>query len=155
MSEPRRNLHATAIVVGRRGLIFLGPSGAGKSSLAFSCLAEARAGGAFAALIADDQVFLSQSGDVTIAHRPAAIAGLMEIRGSGLVTLDSVDQAVLDLAILVVDASAAERLPPEGEREALGGQSDLPLIRLARHTYQPLAAIGALYPEFRGEMPFC
>ncbi len=84
MTGAARNVHGTAIVVGKRGLIFLGPPGAGKSELAFACLAHARSHGSFAALIADDQVFISTENGQTIATRPASIEGLLELRGSGI-----------------------------------------------------------------------
>ncbi|WP_165217260.1 HPr kinase/phosphorylase [Affinirhizobium pseudoryzae] len=148
------NVHGTAIVMGTRGLIFLGPPGAGKSELAFACLAAARLQGVSAALIADDQVFISMENGETIATRPDSIAGLLELRGSGIVRLDSVERAVLHLAIRVIDPTRDERLPPEQERTDLGGFGDLPLIRLSARSIAPLATIGALHAEFKGEPPF-
>ncbi len=59
MTEAAFNIHATAIVVGKTGLLFSGPSGWGKSMLAFTCMTEARRLGLFTALVADDQVLLS------------------------------------------------------------------------------------------------
>lgn len=154
MTGAARNVHGTAIVVGKRGLIFLGPPGAGKSELAFACLAHARSQGSFAALIADDQVFISIENGQTIATRPASIEGLLELRGSGILRLDSVERAVLHLAIRVIDPSRDERLPPEGERTNLGGLGDLPLIRVSGRAMVPLATIAALHTEFKGEPPF-
>lgn len=154
MTGPANNVHGTAIVLGKRGLIFLGPPGAGKSELAFACLAAARSQGVFAALVADDQVFISMENGQTIATRPASIAGLMELRGSGIVTLESVERAALHLAIRVIDPLRDERLPPAGERTDLGGLADLPLIRLSGRSIAPLATIAALHAEFKGEPPF-
>ncbi len=94
------NIHATAIVVETTGLIFVGPSGSGKSSLAFSCLAEARALGLSAVLVADDQVFLSLDGADVVARCPPTIAGLMEVRGTGIISLPYQSQAVLHYAVM-------------------------------------------------------
>ena len=67
MSGKATNIHGTAIVIGKTGLLFLGPSGSGKSSLAFACLAAAKPLGLSAALVADDQVFITQRDGATIA----------------------------------------------------------------------------------------
>ncbi|MBT9372779.1 HPr kinase/phosphorylase [Rhizobium sp. CSW-27] len=148
------NIHATAIAVGTRGLLFVGPSGCGKSMLALACLAAARRAGAFAALVADDQVFIRRAGNRLIAERPASIAGLIEIRGSGIAEVASIAKASLDLAIRPLAGNEAERLPPEDEMLALGEAMALPLLRLLRSTTEPLAAIAALRPDFQGERPF-
>jgi serine kinase of HPr protein (carbohydrate metabolism regulator) len=147
------NLHATAIVVGTRGLLFTGPSGAGKSMMAFNCLAMAGRHGVFSALIADDQVFVSGSGGRVIATCPPAIAGMMELRGSGIVRMENVESATLDLVIRVVSLADADRLPPEHERFPIAGE-ELPLVRIANTASDPLAVIGALIPSWRSERPF-
>ncbi|TDK30406.1 HPr kinase/phosphorylase [Rhizobium deserti] len=148
------NIHATAIVVGTRGLLFTGPSGSGKSMLAFACLAAARRQGAFAALVADDRVLVSRHGNQLIASSSPSIAGLMELRGSGIVEVESLSSAVLDLAIQVVSLADAERLPPEKERFKLPPLGELPLRRLPSNALEPLAVIAALMPGFRGQLPF-
>lgn len=155
MTAGPTNIHATAIAVGTRGLLFVGPSGCGKSMLALACLAAARRAGAFAALVADDQVFIRRAGNRLIAERPASIAGLIEIRGSGIAEVASIAKASLDLAIRPLAGNEAERLPPEDEMLALLGEAmALPLLRLLRSTTEPLAAIAALRPDFQGERPF-
>lgn len=138
------NIHATAIVVGRTGILFTGPSGAGKSSLAFTCLAEAEKRGSFAALVSDDRVFVSCQSGRLIGRRPNSIAGLLELRGSGIVPLRSVAAAVLDIAVLPVAVQESERLPPEDERLDLGSAGHLPLLRVDRDAADPLARISAL-----------
>lgn len=148
------NLHASAIVIGTRGILFTGASGLGKSMLAFACIAAAKRQGAFAALIADDQVFISRHGSHLIARRPQTIAGLIELRGSGIATIDSVASAALDLAVEVVSLPESERLPPENEHFQLAGLGKLPLIKIWNGTPDPLAIIGALAPQFHYQMPF-
>ena len=148
------NIHATAIIIGTRGLLFTGPSGSGKSRLAFACLTAARRQGAFAALVADDRVLLSRWGDHLIASRPASIAGLIELRGSGIAEIESHPSAVLDLAVGVIFLADSERLPPENERFNISERGDLPLLRRCPTSPGPLAYIAALMPSFRGQTPF-
>ncbi len=149
-----RNVHGTAIVVGERGLIFLGPSGIGKSMMAFTCLTIARRAKAFSALISDDQVFLDHKDDRIVATCPPSITGLMELRGSGIVKMDNVASAPLDLAVQLVSVAGTDRLPPENEYWQIGDLGRLPLVRIADTAADPLAIIGALMPAWRQEAPF-
>lgn len=144
---PARNVHATAIVVGTTGLMFVGPSGSGKSSLALSCLSQARRIGLFAALVADDQVFIRVAGDHVIAHRPSTIAGLMEIYGTGIGALQSLPYAVMHYAIEVVDPLVGERLPDDDARFFVSEGASLPLLRLVRTASEPLFVLATLIPE--------
>lgn len=141
------NIHGTAIAIGTCGLLFVGPSGAGKSSLALTCLESARRDGQFAALIADDQVFLENANGEVVATRPPATSGLIEIRHSGIATIDSVEAAIIRLVILVVDRHNAERLPPDDEIYDLPIDLSLPLLRIVRDTPVPLATIIRLRPD--------
>lgn len=149
-----RNVHGTAISVGGRGLIFIGPSGIGKSMMAFNCLTIARRAGVSSALIADDQVFLTPQEDRIIATCPPSIAGLMELRGSGIVKMDHVQSVALDLAVQPVSGPGAERLPPENEYWQIADIGRLPMVRIAATASDPLAIIGALMPTWRQEAPF-
>jgi serine kinase of HPr protein (carbohydrate metabolism regulator) len=148
------NIHATGIVTGNRGLLFVGPSGIGKSMMAFTCLALARRQKASALLVADDQIFMSRDGDRIVATCPPAIAGMMELRGSGIVMMDHVASAQIDLVIQVVSTAHSERLPPENEQFRLDGIGMLPLVRIANTVTDPLAVIGAVRPDWRTELPF-
>jgi len=141
------NIHGTAIAIGTRGLLFVGPSGAGKSSLALNCLESARRDGQFAALIADDQVFLNNANGQVVATRPPSTAGLIEIRHSGIATIDSIEAAIIHLVILVVDRQNAERLPPDDEAYDLPIGLSLPLLRISHDTPSPLTAIIGLRPD--------
>ena len=145
MPDPA-NIHGTAIVVGRTGLLFLGPSGVGKSALAFACLASARQLGISAALVADDRVLISRRSDGLLAECPPAIAGLIEIRGTGLLRVPSISSAPLHLAVLPVDLATAERLPPDDEQIDVAEGVSLPVIRLSSASINPLAIIMARHP---------
>lgn len=144
MTGAEINIHATAIVAGRTGLLFIGPSGAGKSSMAFACLAEGRGLGLYTALIADDQVLVRRFGDRLVARGPESIAGRMELRGSGIVSVDAIDAAVLRFVIMPVDADSCERLPEEGERMTVHDGVSLPLLRIPLQASHTLARIQSL-----------
>jgi serine kinase of HPr protein (carbohydrate metabolism regulator) len=142
------NIHGTAIVVGETGLLFLGPSGVGKSSLAFACIASAKQLGLFASLIADDRVLVSERDGRLVAECPPSIAGLIEIRGTGILQIPSVFSAKIHFAVLLGDPATAERLPPDDERVEVAGTISLPVIRLSTTSINPLAIIMAKHPTY-------
>lgn len=144
---PAINVHATAIVVGTVGIVFTGPSGSGKSKLAFACLAAARRAGLFAALVADDQIFLESVNGHVIARRPEPIAGLMEFRGTGIGTVESLPHALVHLAVHPVISAESQRLPGESEQVALTETISLPLLRLPVDTADALAVLGVFQPD--------
>ncbi len=80
-------------------MLLLGPSGSGKSDLVLRLLDRGFA------LVADDRVELDEDG---VASAPAALAGLLEVRGLGLVQLPYLERATLALA---VELGLAERMP--------------------------------------------
>ncbi|MDF1610468.1 HPr kinase/phosphatase C-terminal domain-containing protein [Hoeflea sp. YIM 152468] len=125
----RETIHATAIVVGQTGLLFLGPSGSGKSSAAFACLAEAAAWGWNAALIADDRTMLMVQAGRIVASCPKPIRGLIEVRGSGIITTRHVDRAVMHCAVALTEPSPLSRLPAEHETFSCSAAT-IPLLRL-------------------------
>jgi serine kinase of HPr protein (carbohydrate metabolism regulator) len=130
MTDEAVNIHATAIVLGTCGFLFVGPSGAGKTAAALSCLAAARASGLFGALVSDDQVLISVRNGKLVAHRPASIAGLAEIRGAAIVQVETIAAAVMDFAVQPVKSPFEPRLAPENEVFALPSGIFLPMLRL-------------------------
>lgn len=118
--------HATAVLVGAHAVLIRGPSGAGKSRLALE-LIQAAGGGhlRFARLVADDRVSLEAVNGRLVARAPDALAGLLEVRGVGILQLPYEACAIVGL---VVDlAAAAERLPPPDQQ-----QTEIAGIRLPR-----------------------
>lgn len=106
-------LAGTCVAREGAGVLLLGPSGAGKSDLALRLLARGFD------LVADDQVVIEDG----TASPPAALAGLLEVRGLGIIRLPHAPRAQL---ALVVALGEAERLPMPARHEPLG----LPLVRV-------------------------
>ena len=97
-------VHASCIAIGSCGVLLMGPSGAGKSDLALRLID----GGAV--LVADDQVALRAEGSALHARPPDALAGRMEIRGIGIVTLAWRAPVTVGLAVELL-AHEPPRLP--------------------------------------------
>jgi len=119
-----RNLHGTCILLNGRGVLILGAPGSGKSDLALRLMdAPGWGAGAIAMdarLVADDQVFLRREADRLIAAAPPALAGLIEIRGLGIVRVEAAPEAPLALVVQLVPAAAIERLPERSTLTLLG-----------------------------------
>lgn len=129
------NLHATAIVIGTCGLLITGPSGAGKSRLALALVGEAHARGWFGRIVADDRVLIERTASgMPVARAPETIFGMVEARGSGILTLASISRAVLHHAVVPAAPTGEDRVPPPGEHFDCGGGLWLPATRLL---YQP------------------
>lgn len=82
-----------------------------------------------ARLVGDDRIDLTAENGTLIARAPATIAGKIEVRGIGILSLPAVDRTPLRLAVDLVAPSALERLPEPRHCSYLG--IDLPLIALA------------------------
>ena len=109
---PEASVHASAVLVGDRGVLIRGPSGAGKSRLAFDLILAGRAGQVPPAiLVGDDRVYLDTVGGQLVVRPVPELAGLIEIRGLGIRRCDVVREAVVAL-VVDLDAADAERLPP-------------------------------------------
>jgi hypothetical protein len=100
------NIHAGCVAIGRAGILLLGKSGAGKSDLALRLID----GGA--ELVADDRSELYVARGRLCARAPASIAGLIEVRGLGVIALPFRAHATVALAVMV--GEYAKRLPEPG-----------------------------------------
>ncbi len=116
-------IHATCIRIGTHGVLLRGASASGKSDLALRLID----GGA--ALVADDQTELTAAGGVLTARPPQALAGLMEVRGLGILRVGNAESAQVRLVIDLVPPEACERMPKPGRCELCG--VSLPLVALA------------------------
>jgi len=116
-------VHATSVAIGGRAVLLRGRSGSGKSDLALRLI------DAGAELIADDQSELRRDGDAIVVCAPSAIAGLIEVRGLGLVRLNPRAAALLALIADLVAPERIERLPELGRETVLG--IAVPVVALA------------------------
>jgi serine kinase of HPr protein (carbohydrate metabolism regulator) len=123
------NIHASAVVLGDRGVLIAGASGSGKTGLALALVLHARSFGLFGRLVGDDQLFLSVHGGRLFCAAPRAIAGLAEIRGLGPRPVDFETKAPVDLFVRLADSREAPRFA-EPETETLAGCA-VPRLTLA------------------------
>lgn len=147
------NIHASCVLLGeagthmhadaRAGILLLGQSGSGKSQLALRLIERG------AILVSDDRTELHSNSDVLVAQTPRNLAGLLEVRGMGVVELPFAPQAQIALAVLLQD-EFPERYP---EREDFQPPEQLrhpverrpPLIRLgSRELAGPAKIISAI-----------
>lgn len=109
-------IHASCVAFDEGGVLLRGPSGAGKSDLALRLIDRG------ARLVADDRVDLDRHGGRVRARAPAALAGLMEIRGLGIVRMPFAAEADVALVVDLVPRGEVERLPEEQAEKMLGAR---------------------------------
>ncbi|MGF1627302.1 MAG: HPr kinase/phosphorylase [Alphaproteobacteria bacterium] len=107
-------LHATCIAIGPHGVLLRGGSGSGKSDLALRLIEEG------AMLVADDQVTVRVRGGRLEASPPQAIAGLIEVRGFGIVRLPYRAPVTVVLVATLVERAEVPRLPEPDRVEVAG-----------------------------------
>ena len=114
-------LHASTVATDGRAVVIVGPSGAGKSDLALRLLDRGFT------LVSDDRTIVKRDGDRLVASAPANIAGKLEIRGIGIVEMETSGE--VPVGLLVELTSEIQRLPDENrERPVLGVK--IPLISI-------------------------
>jgi serine kinase of HPr protein (carbohydrate metabolism regulator) len=118
----RTSLHASCVSLSGSGVVLLGPSGSGKSDLALRLI---DAGGR---LVADDRLVVERRGERLIGRPPEAVAGLIEVRGVGIMRVDHCAATPLDLVVELGGAGPWPRVPEPMTHEVLGVA--LPYLRL-------------------------
>lgn len=112
-------VHASTVASDGRAVLISGPSGSGKSDLTLRLLDRGFT------LVSDDQTIVRREGDRLIASSPPNIAGKLEIRGIGIVDMETVSD--VPIALYVELTSEIMRLPDDRrERPVLG--VNLPLV---------------------------
>ena len=96
------NIHAGCVALGKKGVLILGESGAGKSDLMLRLMDEG------AKLVADDRTELYVARGRFCARAPKSIAGLIEVRGLGIIAQPFVTGVGVALAVRL---GTPERLP--------------------------------------------
>lgn len=129
--------HASCVAYGDKAVLIRGPSGSGKSELVLRLIdAEGFGLGQSpqrATLVADDQVMLTLNNNTICAKPAPALAGLLEIRGLGIVSLDYVQDIVLSLVVDLVSAAEISRLPEREELTTMILGVELPRLALDGH----------------------
>lgn len=120
-------VHASCVALGDRGVLLRGAPGAGKSDLALRLI------DAGATLVSDDRVALDDGDGALLASPPARLAGLLEVRGLGIVAMAYTDRCPVHLAVDLVAPEVVERMP-EADSVVLRGH------RIARVVLAPFEA---------------
>ena len=115
------NVHASTVAIGGRAVLITGPSGSGKSDLALRLLDRGFT------LVSDDQTIVRREEDRLIASAPATIAGKLEIRGIGIVEMETASE--MPVALIVELTSDIQRLPDDSRERSIFGVG-VPLISI-------------------------
>ncbi|MCB1519568.1 MAG: HPr kinase/phosphatase C-terminal domain-containing protein [Hyphomicrobiaceae bacterium] len=131
MSADRSTIvHATTVACQGSAVLLRGAPGAGKSDLALRLLTSCQTpilASPFM-LVADDQTVLRRDGSRLVASPPETLAGLLEVRGVGIVPLPFAAEAVVALVVDLSARAEIERLPEPASTRLLDVL--VPLIRL-------------------------
>ncbi len=114
-------LHATCVVLDEAGILIRGEPGSGKSSLALALLDRAGLQGRHASLVGDDRIRIMQSSERLVARPHPAVAGLIEIRGLGILrAAQRMDAAVIRLVVDLVEQGVRVPEPSPATCDILG-----------------------------------
>lgn len=127
-------IHASCAARQGAGVLLLGAPGAGKSDLLLRLLDHGYD------LVADDRVEVEHG----IARPPARLAGLIEVRGLGILRFPFRAEAALALA---VELGAGDRLPRPERRHGV------PLVRIEAAHASAAARVTAALRCALGELP--
>ncbi|MGI9463843.1 MAG: HPr kinase/phosphorylase [Aestuariivirgaceae bacterium] len=135
-------LHATCVAVAGQGVLLTGASGSGKSDLALRLIDQSGCGVGgkpmSAKLVGDDQINLTRRGSTLIASPAAALAGLLEVRGIGIIHCAHLPEAPVHLVVELSPQQSIERMPEPAAMvfEALG----VSVTKIAVDAYQASAS---------------
>ena len=137
-------LHGSCAALEGEAVLFLAPPGGGKSDLLLRLIERGWR------LVADDQVALGVGPEVAMAAPPPALAGMLEVRGLGLLTGLDWSAAPLRLVARLVARGDVPRLPsPESwSAEAV----TLPLIHLDPWAASAPSRLAVALRVLRGEL---
>lgn len=127
MTSGQPTIHASAVAIGDHGILIRGGSGAGKSALAMALIEDPRHD---TTLVGDDRVILDRDGERLWVTPAPALAGLIELRGIGMLRRPHRERAVVRLAVDLLPEAQCPRLPDEAERSVTIHGVALPRLML-------------------------
>ena len=116
------HFHATAVAYCGSGILIRGPSGSGKSDLALRLIDDD------ADLIADDRVVIKVVEKELRLSPPESISGLIEVRGIGVVKIETVQDIPLCLVVELEPSYQTQRMPEI--KEELIKDVSVPIINI-------------------------
>jgi serine kinase of HPr protein (carbohydrate metabolism regulator) len=114
-------VHASSVARDGRSVLITGPSGSGKSDLALRLLDHGFT------LVSDDQTIVRKSDDRLLASAPPNIAGKLEVRGIGIVEMETTSD--VPVALIVELTSDIQRMPDDLRERPILGVS-LPIVAI-------------------------
>lgn len=133
------NVHASSVALNGRAVLITGASGSGKSDLALRLIDRGFV------LVSDDQTLIRREGERLTAAAPASIKGKLEIRGMGIVEMETVSD--VPLALIVELTSEIQRLPDDNRQRPLLGVS-VPLVSIDALTASAASKVALALDRF-------
>ena len=94
------SIHASSIAIDGRAVLITGPSGSGKSDLALRLLDRGFI------LVSDDQTLIRRDGNRLVASAPPQIAGKLEVRGLGIMDMETASDVRVALVVELTSGRA-------------------------------------------------
>lgn len=132
-------MHATLVDISGIGVLITGKSGSGKSDLALRLIENKRA-----KLVADDVVCVEKIGEQIWGKAPQNIAGMLEVRGVGIVEYPYVERASIQLMVHLVEHSEEIERMPKVNKELILGLEIKQIALYARENSAPDKIMAAL-----------
>ncbi|MBB4005276.1 MAG: HPr kinase/phosphatase C-terminal domain-containing protein [Aurantimonas endophytica] len=111
------NVHGSAVLVGRMGILVRGPARSGKSALCLSAIRRAASLGLESWLVGDDRVVIEATSTGLVLSAPDVLRGLIEISGVGIVPEPATPAAPLSLVVDLCELDAIDRMPEASDEE--------------------------------------
>ncbi len=143
-NTPSEKIYATCVKVEGLGVLLRGPAGSGKSDLALRLIDSGEQ------LVADDYTALCVEEGKLIACAPETIAGLMEVRGVGVLKIDGAVKTEVGVVIDLTPSGQVERLPEDETVEIL--DTPVPCFRLAPFEASAPARVRLVVRRVKGDI---